>query len=73
MKSDGVMGCSIYYNAQKFENLEIESSTFTNAQGEDMNQIYVIGSFKHKENGNIIKIVTTHLKAKRGFEDVRES
>ena len=37
MKSDGVMGCSIYYNAQKFENLEIESSTFTNAQGEDMN------------------------------------
>ena len=37
MKSDGVMGCSIYYNAQKFESQGIESSAFTDAQGEDMN------------------------------------
>ena len=37
MKSDGVMGCSIYYNAQKFESLGIESSPFIDAQGEDMN------------------------------------
>ena len=71
MKSDGVMGCSIYYNAQKFESLGIESSPFIDAQGEDMNYIFVIGSFKHKENGNVIKIVTTHLKAKSGFEDIR--
>ena len=33
MKSDGVMGCSIYYNAQKFENLDIESSAYMDAQG----------------------------------------
>ena len=37
-----------------------------------MNQIYVIGSFKVKENGKKLKIVTTHLKAKAGNEKIRE-
>ena len=37
MKSDGVMGCAIYYNAQKFECLDIESSPFMDAKGKEMN------------------------------------
>ena len=37
-----------------------------------MSQIYVIGTFKVKENGRKLKIVTTHLKAKAGFEQIRE-
>ena len=32
----------------------------------------MIGSFRVKSNGSVLKIVTTHLKAKEGFEEVRE-
>ena len=38
-----------------------------------MKQIYVIGSFRVKENGRKLKIATTHLKAKAGNEQIRES
>ena len=36
-----------------------------------MNQIYCIGKYKHKETGETVNVATTHLKAKKGFEDVR--
>ena len=71
MKKDGVMGCSIYYNAQKFQCLKFNKTTYTTSDGKDMNQIYVHGTYKHIETGQIINVATTHLKAKRGFEDTR--
>ena len=71
MKEDNMMGCSIYYNAQKFECLEFNSAPYSDAEGGKMKQIYCVGKYKHKESGETVTVATTHLKAKRGFEEVR--
>ena len=65
------MGCSIYYNSQKFECLKFNKKTYKTDDDRDMNQIYVHGTYKHIETGQIINVATTHLKAGRNFADMR--
>ena len=72
MKADNVMGCSIYYNAQKYECLELTKHPFIDETGSMMNQLYVLGKYRHIETSQIVNVATTHLKAKKGFEDIRE-
>ena len=41
------------------------------SEGGKMSQIYCVGKYKHKESGETVTVASTHLKAKKGFEDVR--
>ena len=71
MKSDGMMGCAIFYNSQKYECLEFKKIPFLTEDNQEMNQLYVYGSYRHIKAGTIVHVATTHLKAKKGFEDMR--
>ena len=71
MKPDGVMGCAILWKHGKVElDGEVQSRSLLDEQGKQQNQIVVYGRFK--KDGKHFNVVCTHLKAKRGFEDLRK-
>ena len=72
MNEDGVGGCSIYYNAQKYECLDFSKDHFKDEDGEDMDEFYIVGAYKHIETGEIINVATTRLNANEDFDDIRE-
>ncbi len=70
MKPDGVMGCAIVWNTQSVSIVDpVTSDAYLDAEGKKQNQIYVHGLFKKQSTE--FRIVCTHLKAKKGFEDIR--
>ena len=72
MKDDGMMGCAIFYNSELYELIDMESVNFKDPEtGKDQNQLYMFGTFRNKKWKHKIRVGTTHLKAKKGFEKVR--
>ena len=65
---------AIYYNSQKFEEISVQTGRYTDPKnGKEQSQQYMIRNLREKESGIEFAVFTTHLKAKKGFEAVRES
>ena len=68
--------CAIFYNSHRFEEVEgskIEQRYKDPSSGEDQSQHYVGLVLREKTTGMEFAVVTTHLKAKPGFEELRKN
>ena len=67
--------CAIFYNGEKFEEVEgvkIDQCYKDPETGEDQSQHCVGRILRDKKSGVEFSVVTTHLKAKAGFELMRK-
>ena len=66
--------CAIFYNSHRLEEVEgskIEQRYKDPSSGEDQSQHCVGLVLREKSTGMKFAVVTTHLKAKPGFEEMR--
>ncbi|CAH1777213.1 unnamed protein product [Owenia fusiformis] len=73
--SNGPDGCAIFYRTEKFELVETCTKILmTNDENMTTNQVCVLNKLQHKGNSSdAFWVATTHLKAKSGWNDLRES
>lgn len=70
-KNSGPDGCAIFY-LSKSVTLSQSQSVILQENGRESNQVSIIAQFCTKsENSRHLYVGVTHLKAKRGYEDVR--
>lgn len=67
----GPDGCAIFYKHEYLELLDQENIVLLDGQECETNQVAIICKFKMRSQGNHFLVATTHLKAKTGYEDLR--
>ena len=65
---------AIYYNGDKYEQISVQMGRYTDPEtGSEQSQQYMIRNLREIKTGLEFAVFTTHLKAKKGFEAMRES
>ena len=68
--SNGPDGCATFYRADKFDEIKCDNFVL-HADGEATNQVCATVTLRCKSSGKEITVAATHLKAKRGWDELR--
>ena len=70
--TNGPDGCAIFYKQEKFDEVKHESIGLKDGHF-TTNQVSIIYTLSVKASGKVVTIVTTHLKARVGYEELRRT
>ena len=65
LEGSGVSGCTIFYNAQKFQQVQITSRQYYQRGIGELGHICVIGKYRHLETEKVVYVATTRLPSGR--------